>query len=276
MADRRRRPCPYQGHPNCCGLGVPSDPTRRAVATSLDLGAVQVWYACPETVTSPRLLEAYRAMLSADETRRLGRFHFALDRLHYLVAHVLLRTALSLYASVEPRAWAFATKRYGRPVIAGPRCAPPLLFSLSHTRGLVACAVAAGREVGLDVETLSRRVDGEVLAERFFARQEAAALRSLPPTLRRVRFFEYWTLKESYLKARGWGLSRPLASFAFDLRADGDVALDASGLRDDASTWQFALHRPTSEHVLAVAVRRGRQANCRVLLSELVPCPPLR
>src|SRR6185295_18612851 len=120
------------------------------------------------------------------------------------------RTTLSHYAAVDPTAWQFARNRRGRPEISGPLGVAPLRFNLSNTAGLIACLVTLGVDVGVDVEDTHRRGETVRIANRFFSASEVAALEALPPERQRQRFFEYWTLKESYIKARGMGLAIPL------------------------------------------------------------------
>ena len=76
-------------------------------------------------------------------------------------------------------------------------------------------------------------------------------------TSRQRAFFDYWTLKEAYIKARGFGLALPLADFAFTLAppAPPQIAFEPA-LEDDPDTWQFAQDWPTPVHRLALAVRR--------------------
>ena len=59
---------------------------------------------------------------------------------------------------------------------------------------------------------------GEVgrIAGHFFSAAERAALSALPPGRRVARFYEYWVLKEAYLKGLGAGLSRPTESFTIE------------------------------------------------------------
>ena len=101
-------------------------------------------------------------------------------------------------------------ERVGKPTIAHPKDIAPLSFNLSHTERLIVCLVALDREVGVDAEDTERAGETVEVADRFFSPTEVAALRALPAQSRRRRFFQYWTLKEAYIKARGMGLSLPL------------------------------------------------------------------
>ena len=71
-------------------------------------------------------------------------------------------------------------------------------------------------------------------------------------------FFDYWTLKEAYIKARGFGLALPLADFAFRLAPPASPVISFEpALPDDPATWQFAQDWPTPVHRLGLAVRRS-------------------
>jgi 4'-phosphopantetheinyl transferase len=175
---------------------------------------VHLWFAQPGT-SYAGWHARYASLLAPEEAARHARFLAEKDRDAYLVARALVRCALSTYADVEPHAWRFVANARGRPRIAGP-LAPghALRFNLSHTDTLVALAVTRGRLVGVDIEAPGREAPLDV-AQRFFAAPEIAALQGLPSAEQAGRFWELWTLKESYLKARGMGLAIPLDTFAF-------------------------------------------------------------
>jgi 4'-phosphopantetheinyl transferase len=150
----------------------------------------------------------------------------------------------------------FRTGEHGKPEIDQPAEARALRFSLSHTKGLVVCAAAWHREVGVDAERI-RRDDGMFgVVDRCFDPAEAAALRALPQAQRYLRFLQHWTLKEAYAKARGLGLTLPLNQVAFEIGdAEGDIrAAFAPELGDEPSHWRFELHHIGDEHVVATAV----------------------
>jgi 4'-phosphopantetheinyl transferase len=212
-------------------------------------------------VADPGLLDRYAQLLSAEEQDRRRRLRTAALGHDYLVAHAFTRLVLSRYAPITPSLWEFRANTHGRPEIAAPRGYPALRFNLSHTFELIACGVALNRAIGVDTEDTRRVVNTTEIAERFFSPAEVAALRALPSPARARRFFEYWTLKESYTKARGLGLSLPLEQLSFHVDPSGTVSVSFErGLRDDARSWEFTLFHPTPWHVLAVAIeRRGCQ-----------------
>lgn len=215
------------------------------------------------------------AVLAPDERARLERFRAREAGTLFLSARLLLRGLLARRTGVPAAAWRFEADERGRPEVARPEAwAGRARFNLTHTHGLVACALARDRAVGIDAESVSRPVHLEQLAERFFAPVEAQALLRLPPERRRTRFFEHWTLKEAYLKARGVGLGLPLDGFAFTVEPP-PPAVAFSSIPDDPSAWSFDLLRPTDDHVLAVATAlragvRPRLLPAAVDLAELL------
>jgi 4'-phosphopantetheinyl transferase len=225
-------------------------------------GEVHLWFAFPDEpqLHDPALLEAYRYLMDQGERSRQERYVFARHRHQALVARALVRTTLSRYApEVPPADWCFVEGPHGRPELADRSTG--LRFNLSHSDGLMVCGVTLSSDIGVDVEDARRRVsDAGAIADRFFAPAEVEQLSGRP----RRSFFDFWTLKESYIKARGAGLALPLSQFAFRLEgAEIRVTFDA-GLRDDPRAWRFALLRPTASHAAAVAVRSAEPLVARV------------
>lgn len=215
-----------------------------------------IWYALPDELTDPRLLDAYRALMAPGERERQLRYYFEKNRHEYLITRALVRTALSRYADVPPEAWVFEAGEHGKPHIAWPEVSPRLSFNLSNTTGMVACMIAIERDLGVDVEERERAVRAMEVADRFFSPAEVSDLRGLPEAEQPGRFITYWTLKESYIKARGMGLAIPLDQFSFLIRGSEEPVIGFDPrLKDDPATWQFARIRPTRRHAMAAAVR---------------------
>jgi 4'-phosphopantetheinyl transferase len=237
----------------------------------LPFNAVHVDLVHPDDPEAWSQHEAYLALLAPEEHERMARLVFERDRRRFLLTRALVRTMLSRYAGVPPAAWAFIANVHGRPeILDRPRGVPDLRFNLSHTEGLIACAMTIGREVGVDVEHVQRRLTQDV-AGRFFAPSEVNNLKALPDDEQARAFFDYWTLKEAYIKARGFGLALPLGDFAFTLAppAPPQIAFEPA-LEDDPATWQFVQDWPTPVHRLALAVRR-EGADLPVRIRKVVP-----
>jgi 4'-phosphopantetheinyl transferase len=219
-------------------------------------GEARVFYAWSAPLTSPELSERCRVLLSDEEQARAQRFRFVEDQQTYLLAHALTRSLLAELCGVAPRALRFENGAHGRPELAWPERTPPLRFNLSHTRGLVACAVALEHDVGVDVEHADRRVDIDQLARSVFSDAERAALARLEGDARRARFFELWTLKEAYIKAVGKGLALRLQAISLELDALPVPRIAfAAPVEDDPQAWSLHVERPGPGHTLAVALR---------------------
>jgi 4'-phosphopantetheinyl transferase len=210
--------------------------------------------------------------MSAEEGARQERFVFEKDRHTHLVARGLMRTVLSRYTGVDPASWVFGANSYGKPEIAQPVGLGWLRFNLSHTSGLVVCVVAVGRDVGVDVENVDRQVPAGELARRHFSAREAADVLSRPAADQLDRFYDYWTLKEAYIKARGMGLSIPLGGFTFELTAGRRIGIAFGPEANDRSCdWQFAQLMPTRRHKIAIAVRREPGAGLEIVIRRGFP-----
>jgi len=213
----------------------------------------------------------YRQLLSADERQREQRFHFEKDRDRFLITRALVRTVLSRYEAVDPRDWVFAANAYGRPEIDVLRMgAGDLCFNVSHTAGLIVLGVTRGRALGVDVENRCARMNPIDAAKLVFSATELAALARLPAEQQLDRFFEYWTFKESYIKARGMGVSIPLDKFSIQLEQDGLVDLEiAPELHDDPGRWQFWQIRPGLAYVLALCAERVPNLSSAISIKKM-------
>lgn len=237
-------------------------------------GVVDLWCFFYEGLDDQALLDAYSALMTQEERARHDRFYFARDRLLFLATRALVRTVLSNYAPLAPAAWRFAEGERGKPYIVNDLPSAAIHFNLTNTPGLVVCAVSlVHAKLGVDAEYLQRAGETLSIAEHHFSPSEVRALRALPPSRQRERFFSYWTLKESYIKARGLGLAIPLEQFSFLLEeGQGEreqephpggpsvrIEFDPR-LGDDPARWRFTLLRGGASHLIAVGADTGGAA----------------
>jgi 4'-phosphopantetheinyl transferase len=195
-------------------------------------------------------IAALRPLLDASEQARANRFRFAADRAPYIAAHSLLRAMLSRMTGIPAADFRFRADKSGKPALDLAQALPDLHFSLSHTRGLAACAVGRPYALGIDAEAW--RVPAPIeLAARHFAPAEALLIAEQTPAEQPSTFYRLWTLKEAYLKATGQGLAAALDSFALSL----DPVAIAVAAPDSTAAWHFAEFRPGPAHSLALAVQ---------------------
>jgi 4'-phosphopantetheinyl transferase len=240
------------------GFGAAADSSRPRARPSQIADRIQLHVGLLEAIDTPDGFEACRATLSIDEMRRAERFVFDRHRRQYIFAHGLLRLALSDFApEIAPSDWSLATGRYGRPFVAAPLTSVPIHFSLSHAEGCVACVVSTHAAVGVDVEQVSPRGSLMETAQSVFSPEEIEALRGLAPREAIDRFFDYWTLKEAYLKARGFGLNLPLDGFSMLISSEHIGISFRPDIADDAAKWRFTMSSPSSVHRLAIADGSG-------------------
>jgi len=193
---------------------------------------VHVWTASREA--PDEVVEVMRSVLDPDEVRRADRFTFLRDRRQFAVSRGLLRTILGRYLDRPPESLRFVANAHGKPGF-DPRMGldVPIRFNLAHSGPWVVYALTLGREIGVDIERIRPDFGGLAIAERFFAPGEVATLRGLPEESRRLAFFQGWTRKEAYIKAKGKGLALPLDEF--------EVAIDPDQPAGLLSTWPDSL-----------------------------------
>lgn len=196
-------------------------------------------------VRDGQLVAMYRSLLSKSELESAAKFRFVTDRERFITTRALIRTVLSRYIDKDPRDWQFGATAHGRPfVLCEGKLGLPLEFNLSHTDDLIIVAIGTGRRLGVDVESLVRPAPLNV-APRWFSPAENAGMDGLPAAARSRRFFELWTLKESFVKAHGHGLGLPLEQFEFDLDQAGEIGfkpmVQAITDGESAAFWQFLL-----------------------------------
>ena len=246
---------------------------------------VDVWVARPSEIQSAELLARYRLLLTDAERGRVDRFRFEKDRHRALVTRALVRTVLSRYVDLEPTLWCFGENEHGRPHITNSLAvADDLSFNLSHTTDLIVLALSRRKIVGIDTEYLERKNATADIANRYFAPSEVAELVQLPVVEQRERFFQYWTLKESYIKARGMGLALPLDGFAFALQTEGAIGFSVKPeVNDVADRWRFWLFRESPQHFIALCVERDAHVP-QIIMRDVAPLvseglatyPPIR
>lgn len=221
----------------------------------VETGLAVELFSAPVELLSPAETARVLGEMSDQERARYERIRHEPTRQCYLVTRRLVRRTLGALGGVEPGSLRFSYNEKERPYLT-PEDVPSQLqgldFNIAHSRELVVLATAWGGQVGVDLEPSDRKLDHDLVAERFFSDVEIADLAELKGEERARRFLKLWVLKEAWLKADGRGLSAGLhrVIFRFDMaRRPRLVAVPD----DDVERWQVELHE-VGGHFLAVAL----------------------
>lgn len=111
-------------------------------------------------------------------------------------------------------------------------------------------------DIGVDAENVERDIEFGV-AREICSATELIRFDQLSADEKHRALYDIWTLKEAYVKARGFGLSMPMRKFNLDAHPNDAVTIGFTReVNDHSEDWQFFRLRPTARHYVAVCVRR--------------------
>jgi 4'-phosphopantetheinyl transferase len=196
-------------------------------------------------------LHQLRTFLSDDEMDRAERVHFDKQRNHYIAARGQMRKIINNYLRIKDEKLVFVYNEFGKPYLENN----PIHFNLSHSHELALLAINMNYELGVDIEWIHRKTDLMPIGERFFSENEFTELNALPANLQRQGFFNCWTRKESYIKARGVGLGIPLSKFEVSLKPDESVQLKSTQHDPEAANkWKLYAFDPYPDYTAALTI----------------------
>jgi 4'-phosphopantetheinyl transferase len=252
-----------------------TDHEGREENTTLHLGVNEIgfFYCRVDTVEDPLLLYRYRSVINEKERVKADRYVFEKDRRNCLVTRALLRFVLSAYTALAPETFEFTQNEYGKPELRPGSVPIPIRFNISHSNKVTACALVLDSDIGIDIEYICREIDLD-LANPYFTKSEVNYIYSQPAARRQSAFFDIWTLKESYIKAKGKGLSIDLSSFGFEIGREARLHRDQSRdlrLEHPADQWQFLRFSPIVGYQTAIAVRSSGKNKFALHVYECIP-----
>ncbi len=186
--------------------------------------------------------------------------------LHTVAGELLARYSVGQYLGKPEQEISLVFGEKGKPHIENLR---DVHFNISHSGHYVVCAVAPA-EIGIDVERV-RKVNLRI-AERFFSPSEIRDLMELQDEDRMNYFITLWTIKESYLKAIGRGLTQHLNSFTI-CKSEGSYLLTGN---EEAEKYGIETFRLNPEYSMAVCVPLPFSPSilCEVSLKKIIKTLP--
>lgn len=197
---------------------------------------VHTWRLYHDQVNYP--INNLKNLLAPDELKRSQKFRFTEHQNRFIISWALLRLILEIYLKTKASLIHFQYNPYGKPFLSNKSKGECIKFNMSHSGNISLYAVTRNREIGIDVEFIKSDIDELEIAKHFFSPHEIGELLQVPSQLRKKAFFDCWTRKEAFIKARGEGLSIPLDSFDVSL-APGQPArlMSTRSDKSEISKW---------------------------------------
>ncbi|KAJ3038781.1 hypothetical protein HDV00_000357 [Rhizophlyctis rosea] len=231
------------------------------------------------------------SLLPPDERTRISRYLRPVDAIRALIGQILIRRlVLNYFPSANWEDVVVERTEHGKPYLSAPS-SQTFNFNISHHENYVIIAAGYTPNLGVDVTHISLPPPlspSEPPLQSFlncfdreFTKNEWAHIRQDIADERRTltRFYTYWCLKESYVKALGLGLGVELWRVEFTwkemdgwgkddkiLQSDVTVALDGITQRQ----WKFEVSFLDKDHPAAVclsSVLRGVEGK------DITPAP---
>ncbi len=186
-----------------------------------------------------------KRFISDERKAKMERFLFKDDSIRCLLGEIIARYAVSKDLNLKNENISFKTDSNNKPYLAIAN--QSVFYNISHSGDWVVC-ILSDKPCGIDVE-LIKQADIDI-AKRFFSQNEYESLMSQPAHYRTKYFFMLWTLKESYIKADGRGLSLPLNSFSFYIDS-GRISLSTNAT-NNLSDCYFSQFEIDDDHIVSV------------------------
>jgi phosphopantetheinyl transferase len=250
MSWTHRRRKPYQG-------GRPVVDSGGATGT--------LWLADPGEVAAV-LVSGSGTPLHAEDLAAENRKHLEIDRQLIRTSRWLARAAVARRAGIPAPDLVLARQQSGRPHVSAPPEATDIVYSVSHSGGLIAVLEGRYESAGVDVERVDPTTDVTELGQVVMGPAEQFALGHVAPDHRSLEFFRHWVVKEAVLKALGTGFRTDPADVLVEMvgeRVHADVAPRALELLAITSRpqWVIEVNAIGARHVCATAVQwRGTGA----------------
>ena len=211
-------------------------------------------------------VSALRSLLTPDESKQLLQYKNQAAQHTYLITRSICRLILTQYVNSEPHSLSFVRDQHGKPELVHNK--HNIRFNLSHNNQVIIMVVCVNDDIGCDIEDPKRKVSIEPITRRYFSKQEHIDIAHLKGEQQQQRFFQFWTLKEAFVKATGRGISLGLDTFQFQLTT-GEYDKISPTFNEHyplnkKNQWQ-CYQAPFQEQLLAICRASKRQQNINYL-----------
>lgn len=167
---------------------------------------------------SKEIIDKLCLFIDPERKSKIKRFINKKDKIRALVAEILIKTIMAETLGIKSKKIIFNKNEFGKPYLKNYE---KFNFNISHSGEFVVCAID-DRPIGIDIEQI-KQIEYKVIAERFFSTCELKYIENADLCNQLKKFYEIWTLKESYIKCCGMGLSMQLNKFSIDLSSSETI-----------------------------------------------------
>lgn len=193
----------------------------------------------------PEGSEQYLLIIFFRKKYTLEKYTNKLDRIRSLLGELLIRTVAINRLRIDNNSLTFDKNQFGKPFLKGY---PKFHFNISHSGDYVVCAISNSL-IGIDIEKINQ-IDYEAIAKDFFSSPEYLYITQNDKHNNLKKFYNIWTLKESFIKCCGIGLSMPLDTFTI-IKNHNHIRV-ASAKGEFKTRYYFKLFDIDREYKLAV------------------------
>ena len=161
------------------------------------------------------LKRAYN-LVPKERQDKIDYYRFEKDKKLSCGAYLLLKKLLDEEKIYNPE---FKEGKYGKLYISNYK---DIYFNFSHSGKMVSCGIS-DKELGVDIEYNDPKIDLKIANQFFFNEEYESIINSKSPS---EEFFNYWVLKESYMKYTGLGMNLELNAFCIII--DDEIKLKDS------------------------------------------------
>ncbi len=178
-------------------------------------------------ISEDKLNKLY-SLTDSKKISKVKKFINKKDKIRTLIGEILIRTIITEDLGIRNDNISFEKNPYGKPYLKNY---PNFNFNISHSGDFVVCAID-NNPIGVDIEEV-KYIEYEDIAKNFFTTNEFDYITKNDSYSSLSRFYEIWTLKESFIKCCGQGLSMPLKSFSIDIDEYKNIRVFTYGKHKD-------------------------------------------
>ncbi|EJS62886.1 4'-phosphopantetheinyl transferase family protein [Bacillus cereus] len=159
------------------------------------------------------------SIISEERCKKIEKYKHRQSQYQSIIAELMLRTTVMKKYRVKNEEITLKANKYGKPYLLN---FSDFFFNISHSNEWVVL-IFSNVPVGIDIEHI-RLIDINTF-QTVLSSEELKHLSILKKEDQLSYFYNLWTLKESYVKTLGKGLSLPFNSFTIMKNSNDDIKL---------------------------------------------------